>query len=245
MKIILLTKSKMYTCRLLKDLINEHTVVAVVCKNREILSGTEMEEICLNENIPVIGNDEMYGMLDKGIMPEADLAVSNTYGRLIKKTLLDFLNGNCINIHGAVLPAYKGVMAYNFGILNREKEWGVTAHFVNEKFDQGDIIKIDRFPINPETITVMELERMSQEASYKLALEIIRHWDKEGKPAGIPQEKTGKYYSREDFEKAKRIDINSSAEEIERKIRAFYCPPYEGAYIEIDGKHFQVLPLSQ
>lgn len=244
MKILLLTKSKMYTCRLLEDLINEHTVVAVVCKNKEILAGTEMEKICIKENIPVIENNEMYTMLGKGTLPEADLAISNTYGRLIKKPLLDFLNGNCINIHCAILPAYKGVMSYNFGILNEENEWGVTAHYINEEFDQGDIIKIYKFPITSATITVGELEKMAQEAAYRLTLEVINNWEKEGRPVGKPQEKTGKYYSREDFEKAKKIDLNSSAEEIERKIRAFYCPPYEGAYIEIEWKHFQLLPLN-
>ena len=88
------------------------------------------------------------------------------------------------------------------------------------------------------------LEKMAQEAAYRLTLEVINNWEKEGRPVGKPQEKTGKYYSREDFEKAKKIDLNSSAEEIERKIRAFYCPPYEGAYIEIEGKHFQLLPLN-
>ena len=190
--------------------------------------------------IRVIENGELYDLLEKEELPTIDLVISNSFGRLIKKPLLDWVNGNCINFHGAILPDYKGLFAYNHGILNMETEWGVTVHYVNERFDEGDIIKIRKFTICPEQITVKELEEQTQKVAYKLALEVIDQW-KDGPLQGRKQPSGGKYYNSEDFENIKRVDVNDSAELVKRKIRACWCPPYEGAYVEIGGCRFQLL----
>lgn len=242
MNILFLTKSKKYTCKTLKYLAEHHNVVGVVCKNIQLISGTEMENICFFYHIPIFENDEIYKMVSEKRMPKIDLAISNTYGRLIQRPLLDWVKGNCINLHGAILPQYKGLFTYNHGLLNGEKEWGVTAHYVNEKFDEGNIISIKRFSIVPELISVRELEERTQEAAYELTKVILEKWEKEGPLKGTPQEETGRYYSLEDFEKTKRVYFTDSAELVERKIHAFWCPPYEGAYVEIGGSHFPLLP---
>ncbi len=245
MNILLLTKSKEYTCKLLRNLIIDHNIIAVVSKNKEVVKNTELEKICFLENIPLLDNDEMYRMIEEKKMPLVDLAISNTFGRLIRKPLLEWTQGNCINLHGAILPDYKGLFPYNHGLLNGEKEWGVTAHYVNEKFDQGDIIKIKKFPICAEKISVKELEEQTQRVAYELTMEIVKMWKEEGPLPAQKQEKGGRYYSREDFERAKEVYITDSAELVQRKIHAFWCPPYEGAYIKIGEEHFQLLPLER
>lgn len=219
----------------------QHNVVGVVCKNKKLVKDTELEHICNKRHIPLLENEEMYEMLEKNELPEIDLAISNTYGRLIKKPLLAWVKGNCINLHGAILPQYKGLFTYNHGLLNQEKEWGVSAHYVNEKFDEGDIIAIDRFPICADEITIKELEEKTQETAYLLTLKLIEEWERIGPLPGVAQESEGTYYSKEDFEKAKEVLITDSAETVIRKIHAFWCPPYEGAYITIGGKHFQLM----
>ena len=241
MNILLLTKSKKYTCKLIETIKNRHHIAAVVCKNREILENTQMKELCDANNIPVISNNEMYAMLKARQMPKIDLAISNTYGRLIRSPLIDWVNGNCINLHGAVLPDYKGLFTYNHGLLNNETSWGVTAHYVNERFDAGDIIEIRRFQIDPENISVLELENLAQKTAYELTLSLIERWEKEGPLCGIAQMEQGNYYSREDFEAAKEVKITDAADVVKRKIHAFWCPPYEGAYIVIDGERFQLM----
>lgn len=223
----------------------KHHVVYVVCKKIDIVKNTELWDICLNYHIQIIDNDEMYRMLEESKMPKIDLAISNTYGRLIKTPLLEWVNGNCINFHGAILPKYKGLFTYNHGILNGEEEWGVTAHYVNDKFDEGNIISIQRFEILADEISVSELEEKTQKTAYELMKEIVDKWDKEGPLKGCPQSGEGKYYSREDFEKEKKILITDTADIVRRKIHAFWCPPYEGAYVEIDGVHFQLLPTER
>lgn len=90
MNILLLTKSKEYTCKLLRNLIIDHNIIAVVSKNKEVVKNTELEKICFLENIPLLDNDEMYRMIEEKKMPLVDLAISNTFGRLIRKPLLEW-----------------------------------------------------------------------------------------------------------------------------------------------------------
>ena len=240
MKVLYFTKSKKYTCKALEYMIREHTVVGVVCKNMQIMHGTKMEQICIENQIDLYDNEQLYRKIEQNTLPDIDLAVSNTFGRLIKPSFISCVNGNCINLHGAVLPDYKGLFTYNHGLMNEEKEWGVTAHYVNEKFDEGEIIEIKKFPINAKEISVQELEEETQKIAYELTVDLLGRWKTEGRLPSYPQPVGGRYYSREDFETAKKILLTDSADEVTKKVHAFWCPPYEGAYIEIDGVHFQL-----
>lgn len=245
MNILFLTKSKPYTCKLLEYMNDNHHVVGVVCKSHNIISDTEMERLCLKENIPVFDNDTLYKMITENRLPRTDLAISNTFGRLIQKPLLEWTEGNCINFHGAILPGHKGLFTYNHGLLEGAQEWGVTAHYVNEKFDAGNIIEVKKFDICADEISVAELEILTQKAAYKLTVKLLKKWQEIGPLPAVPQENSGRYYSREDFEIAREVHISDTAETVKKKIHAFWCPPYEGAYINIGGEHFQLSPFKR
>ena len=57
----------------------------------------------------------------------------------------------CLNFHPAPLPDMRGLGGYNVAILEDFEEWGVSAHFVDEEFDTGDLVRVDRFPIDRES----------------------------------------------------------------------------------------------
>lgn len=238
MRILFFTKSKQFTCEILQKLCEDGHMVSVVCKTFADFAGTEMDRLCREQNVTVYDNVSLYEKLSAGQLPKFELGISNTYGRLIKKPVIDYVKGKIFNIHCAPLPEYKGMFAYNWGIFNHEREWGVTAHYVNEKFDEGDVIEIVRFSVDPDTITVKVLEHQSQQIGAELTLRLVERFAKGDEVVGVPQKSGGHYYSREDFEALKRVSPQESAETIARKIQACYCPPYEGAYLERDGKRF-------
>lgn len=242
MRVLFLTKSKPYTLKFLEWMVQVGVQVIVVSKDKLVLENTKMKKYCEEQDILVLDNEGLYREIKNHSLPPVDLAISNTFGRLIKKDLIDFVAGNCFNFHCAILPDYKGLFVYNHGIFNGEKEWGVTAHYVNEKFDEGDIIEIRRFSILPQSVTIKELEEQSQSLAYKMSVDLISNF-KEGK--GFCRTKQdclgkGRYYSKEDFEQLKKVTENDDAETIRRKIHACWCPPYEGAYIERDGVRFEL-----
>ena len=231
MKILFFTKSKPYTLKTLQELLLQGHQVTVVCKTYASFQNSDMHLWCKKNKIQVWENEELY--TDKAIelIKQFDLGISNTYGKLIKKPIIDALNGRIFNVHTAPLPEYKGMFGYNWGIYNREEEWAVTAHYVNEMFDEGAIIKVKKFPIDAEHILVKELEELSQKLAYELTMELVNAFTDGKQPLGYKQEQEGKYYSKKDFETLKIITKEDSPEEIKRKIHACWCPPYEGAYV--------------
>ena len=78
---------------------------------------------------------------------EPDFIFSFYYRSLIKADLLNVPKMGCVNLHGSLLPQYRGRVPINWAIINGEKETGVTLHYMTEKADAGDIIAQERIAI--------------------------------------------------------------------------------------------------
>ena len=76
---------------------------------------------------------------------EVDAVVSYLFWNLIREPLLSLGSIGCLNFHPAPLPDYRGVGGYNVAILEGLPAWGVSCHFVDERFDTGDLVEVERF----------------------------------------------------------------------------------------------------
>ena len=135
------------------------------------------------------------------------------------------------------------MIAKTIAILYGLKEWGATAHYVDENIDTGRIIRVSKFPFDSDTATVVTLEKKTQEMQMELYKEIVLEVrDKGWLPSTEQNMADGRYISRAEMEAMKVVDLDhDSAETIERKIRAFWFPPYDGANITVDGKRFTLV----
>lgn len=199
--------------------------------------------------LPIATDDELYDYLSKdGAIPECgyaleniDLVISFGFWKRIKKPLVELPRIGCINFHPAPLPAFRGMGGvYNFAIYENLHQWGVSAHFVDESFDTGDLIKVIKFDIDPEKETAFSLSQKSQSALLRLFKEVIDTVCETGSLPRAPQGE-GRYISKRDFEQLRKVQPHESLESINRKIRAFWYPPYGGASIEIQGKKFTLV----
>ena len=175
-----------------------------------------------------------------GAFGAVDLVVSYLYWRRIRPPILTLGRLGCINLHPAPLPDYRGLGGYNFAILNGDSEFGVSAHFVDEAIDTGDVIEVRRFGIDPARETAWSLARRSQREMLALFCDVIDRLLRDGTLPRTPQG-AGRYITREEMNAAKRVDPNDPPELVERKIRAFWYPPYEGAYVELAGAHYTLV----
>jgi len=91
-------------------------------------------------------NDPVYHETLRELSP--DVIVSVNASQIFKKQLLALPRRGCINVHGALLPKYRGRLPSFWVLLNRESEAGVTVHFMNEELDGGPIIAQQRVPID-------------------------------------------------------------------------------------------------
>jgi methionyl-tRNA formyltransferase len=78
--------------------------------------------------------------LDKLRSLRVDLLISLNCPQMLKKEILELPRQGCVNAHFGMLPKYRGILPIFYAILNREKEFGVTLHFMDEQIDNGPII---------------------------------------------------------------------------------------------------------
>lgn len=169
-----------------------------------------------------------------------DVIVSYLFWQKIRKPLIKKPIYGCINFHPALLPDWRGTAGYNIAILKKLNEWGATAHYVDESIDTGDIIKVYKFNFDYREETAYTLERKTQEIQVSLYKSVILDILKNGKLKAVKQSHNeGVYISREQMEAMKEIDIEK--DDIDLKIKAFWYPPYDGAYIKINNKKYTLV----
>lgn len=215
-------------------------------ENGAIDGNATLYRAALARGLPIMQDDRVYEvLLDDSPTPQpltdVDLVLSYLHMRRIRRPLIDLPSVGCFNFHPAPLPEFRGLGGYNFAILEGLSEYGVSVHWVAPSVDTGDIVKVRRFPIDDSAETALSLERKSQDYLFDLMKEFVLLVEQGAPIASIPQGQ-GRYIDRKEIEAAKVIRLDDSAEIIERKARAFWYPPYDGACIERNGARFTVVP---
>jgi len=250
LNVIFMGKDKPSVISGLKFLLkNNVNVILVIGPSEKIksFSGVKLLKTAKDLSITTCSDKQIYrylktknSIVNKRFLKNIDVVISFLYWKRIKKPLIDLAKIGCINFHPAPLPEYRGLNGYSFAILHDLTHWGVSAHFVDESFDTGDLIKTKKFKIYAKNETSFSLEQKTQIHLLKLFKEII-NMTKAGKSLPRIPQGSGKYYSKTDFERLRIIKPTDTMIEIERKCRAFWYPPYEGAYVKLKGKKFTVV----
>ncbi|MCK1269228.1 hypothetical protein IVB44_34860 [Bradyrhizobium sp. 49] len=145
--------------------------------------------------------------------------------------ILARFDGGSINLHPGPLPEYRGSFARTHAILNGEKSFGVTVHYLSQRVDRGDIIGELRFPVLPSE-TALSLDTRAQLYGYALFCQVwLRLLDGSATCRSqdelIAQEKRKAcfYPMRMMTALLDSADVPRSAEELDRPYRALYLPP--------------------
>ncbi|PJE51049.1 MAG: formyl transferase [Candidatus Yanofskybacteria bacterium CG10_big_fil_rev_8_21_14_0_10_36_16] len=228
----------------LKWLLNNGIEVPFVVADPNEAFKIKLKDTALALGIPIVTEGYIYDLIrqkDTSIN-NVDLVISYLYWKRIRDPLINLPQVGCINFHPAPLPDYKGRAGYNTAILDKREDYGVSAHFIDsEEFDAGPIIKVKKFPISPVTENALSLEEKSQDYLLELFKEVIQLFI-EGDEVITTSNLGGVYWSKKDLERNKEINLNEdSAEEMDRKIRAFFFPPYCGAKLIIGDQEVTLI----
>ena len=200
----------------------------------------EIRRICSSDRIPIYDDERREKIKEDFADSAVDLLISFSYPIKIEDYIIN--KAKCgINFHPAPLPEYKGRGCACHAIYNGEKEWAGTFHVLTSRLDEGGIIVRKDFKIAPNVQYGMQLSDITWNLGYEMLKDLITDYIKFEKIVYVEQEKGGKYYSQKDLDEVRKISEKDSADVIERKIKAFWFPPYEGAYVERDGEHFSVV----
>lgn len=190
--------------------------------------------------VPLASDRDLYDAIERpGAGPidleGVDLVLSFLFWKLIRAPLIELGSVGCLNFHPSPLPDIRGLGGYNVAILEGLSEWGVSAHFVDESFDTGDIVRVDRFPIDTDTETALSLDMRSQERLLGVFRDVVDQ-AAAGRPLPRKAQSAGRYVTREEFEELRRVRPGDPPELTERRMRAFWYPPHDGATIEVGGQ---------
>lgn len=223
---------------------SKHEIVGVVTnpdrpKGRGMkMTESPVKEFAVSKNIKVYQplkvkeNEEFINEI-KELNPDIICVVA--YGKILPKEILDIPKYGCINLHGSILPKYRGAAPIQWAVLNGEKTTGVTTIYMNEKMDEGDMILKEETEIG-EYETTGELWNRLSTIGAELLLTTVNEIEK-GTAPRIPQgdEFTIAPMLNKEMSKIK-WDTEAS------KIKNLVCGlnPIMGAYTMYEGKKLKI-----
>ena len=198
-----------------------------------------VKQLAIENNIPIyqpikIRNNEEFIKEIKELNPDIICVVA--YGKILPKEILDIPKYGCINVHGSLLPKYRGAAPIQWAIINGEKTTGITTMYMDIGMDTGDMILKEEVEIGEDETTGELWERLSKIGG-TLLVKTINLIEK-GK---APREKQGEDYTVAPMlsKEMAQIDWNKkSSKDIKNLVRGL--DPIIGAYTFINNKKIKI-----
>lgn len=226
----------------LKALVENHHNILTVVTNPDKPKGrgmkmipspvkeyAESQNLKIEQPVKIRDNTEFIEKI-KSLNP--DLICVVAYGKIIPEEILNIPRLGCINVHGSLLPKYRGAAPIQWAVINGEKETGITTMYMDKGMDTGDMILKEKVEIGEDETTGELWDRLSKIGA-ELLIKTVNLIE-EGK---APREKQGEDFSLAPMLKKEMAKIdweNQTANQIKNLIRGLN--PIMGAYTFKDSK---------
>lgn len=226
-------------CIGIEELLNNDFEIAAIFTHKddsnENLWFDSVEKFAKKKKIPVFSpeniNEEIWIKKIQEINPE--IIFSFYYRNIICKDILDIPTNGCINLHGSLLPKYRGRAPINWAIINGETETGVTLHYMTTKPDDGDIINQIGIKIEYDDTAKSLFDKALTAANILLKTTLPEI--KKGTSERTPQDNIIASYYHGRTPEDGLIDWNKSSTEIRNLVRGV-TSPYPGAFSFLNGE---------
>ena len=199
---------------------------------RENVWFDSVAELAASRGIPVFApediNHPLWVKRIKDLAP--DIIFSFYYRNMIKRPILDIPAAGCLNLHGSLLPKYRGRCPINWVLVNGEKETGVTLHYMTPKPDDGDIVHQKKIVITDDDTAKSLHEKAAKAAS--ILLDEVLPQIKDGTAPREPQDHSKATYYGGRRPADGQIDWTVPAGQVCNLVRAV-TRPYPGAFSHI------------
>ena len=205
---------------------------------KQVIMPTATKALAMEHGIPVFQPAKLRDGEALRIMQELkpDLTVVAAYGKILPKDILDVAPLGNVNVHGSLLPKYRGSAPIQWSVINGDKVTGITTMFMAEGMDTGDMIMKFELPIGEDETAGELFDRMAKlgAESIEKTLEIFDNGEVKGKPQ-IEEEAT---YAPMLKKEMGEIEFGKTAEEIHNLVRGLN--PWPTAFTFLDGKTIKV-----
>ncbi len=206
------------------------------------LAAPPVKQSAIKLGLPVLQPDkikknEEFRERLRGLASDAIIVVG--YGRIIPPWMLTLPPYGNINVHGSLLPKYRGAAPIQWAIANGEKVSGVTTMHLNEGLDTGDILLQEKLEITEEDTSVTFAPKLAQLGA-DLLVETLRGLEQKriiAKPQDHSQATLAPILTKEDG----LVDFNRPAQEIHNRLRGFQ--PWPGAHTKFREKNLKFVEV--
>lgn len=164
----------------------------------------------------------------------ADLMVVVAYGLLLPTAVLNAPRLGCINVHGSILPKWRGAAPIQRAIWAGDAETGVTIMQMDEGLDTGDMLHIATLPIAANDTSATMYDKLA-ELGPKALVDVVNDFESY---SPMKQDDTQATYAKKLSKEEALIDWSDDAEQIERNIRAFN--PWPVAWMQVEDQNVKV-----
>ena len=197
------------------------------------------EWLCDRDGVDVsalVTTKEQLGLVER-LQP--DLAVSVGYDHIVPPDVLSIPDEGCVNLHPAYLPYNRGKSPNVWSIVENTPA-GATLHYMDEGVDTGDIIAQKKVEKRFDD-TGKDLHRRLEEAQFELFVENWPEMEK-GAVEATSQKEEGTYHEQSEFGELCELepDEKYTVKELLNRLRALTFPPFDNAFVEVDGEKFYV-----
>ena len=179
-------------------------------------------------------NDDEYNFIKE---LNADLAIVVAYGQIIPKKYLDLTKNGFINVHGSILPKWRGAAPIQRSIMNLDEETGISIMKINEELDSGPVSNVYKIKLDQK----YNAQEISEKLSLLAADKILDEIDSilENKTKFIDQEHSKATYAKKIQKNEGKINWNDKAPNILGKINGLFPSP--GAFFNFNGERYKIL----
>lgn len=188
------------------------------------LTPTPVKQKALELNLNISQPEKISFIKQELLNIKPDIMIVVAYGQIIPKSMLEIPTFKSLNLHGSLLPKYRGAAPIQRALMQGEKETGNTVILMSSKMDEGDILSMESIPIEQED----NYETLSNKLSIKgakLLKDTILNWVS-GKITPTPQNHQEATYAMPILKEELRICFKTSAFSIHNKIRGVYPNAY-------------------
>lgn len=234
-----------FAARHLQALINsEHQIVGVYSQpdrpagRGKKLKASEVKALALEHDLPVfqpqsLKTDEALEELNN---LNADIMIVVAYGLILPKAILDAPRLGCLNVHGSILPRWRGAAPIQRAIWAGDQQTGVTIMQMDEGLDTGDMLHISHCPIDSAETSASLYAKLAELGPDALINTINRL--AKGDITPEPQNDADANYAKKLSKDEANIDWSMDAEQIERNIRAFN--PWPVCFTQMSGNTVKI-----
>jgi len=169
-----------------------------------------------------------------------DVAIVVAYGLILAKPILEAPRLGCFNLHGSLLPRWRGAAPIQRAIMAGDAKTGVQVMRMEEGLDTGPTLATFETPIAPDDTTASLHDRLAQNGA-QLLVDTLAKLER-GEARETPQPEDGVTYAHKITPAEARIDWSAPAREIDGKIRGL--SPHPGAWFELNGARVKALGSS-